>query len=102
MPEHLALMDEDKKWDGLIRLLQSQRDEIQAMNREIQDLRHDCSRMADEVAGLKDELKDANGRLAKVEEIRLMAIGGKAAFIAVGGAVVWLIGHALDFVNKGK
>lgn len=103
MPEHLLLMDEEKKWEGLIRLLQQQRDEMGSMGRRIEEMRFEISRLADEQSGIAEELKDAKDKLSKVEEIRLMAVGGKAALLAAGGAIVWAMNHAFDFMkNNGK
>ena len=102
-PEHLFLMDEEKKWEGLIRLLQQQQTEMRAMAHRIDEMKFEISRLADEQAGISEELKEAKDKLSKVEEIRLMAAGGKAALLAAGGAIVWLLNHAFDFAkNNGK
>lgn len=103
MPEHLSLMDDSQKWAGLINLLQSQRDQTQHLMTEIQNLKFETTRLADEVQSMAEKLQEAEKKLSKVEEIRLMAVGGKAALLAAGGAIVWVLNHALDLMkNNGK
>ena len=103
VPEHLLLMDDSQKWAGLINLLQSQRDQTQHLMNEIQSLKFETTRLADEVSAMAEKLDEAEKKLSKVEEIRLMAVGGKAALLAAGGAIVWILNHALDLMkNNGK
>ena len=102
MPEHLTLMNEEQRWDGLIRLLQSYRDEISAMKAEIAGVRFEQEKMNMELADMREELQTAEAKLGEIDKLRMMAMGGKAVLVAGGAAALWLLNHAFDFVSNRK
>lgn len=99
MPEHLGLVDPDKKWDALIKLLQSQRDEMKAIASEIADVRFEQSRMADELVHMNKELQAAQVKLTEFDKLRNMALGGKAVLMAGGGAIWWLLSQFVEYLK---
>lgn len=100
IPEHLDFMDDDKKWEGLIRLLQNQANKMQGIEDKLKQMSFEQSRMAEHLEQIKDELTAAKEKLSEIDKMKFMAMGGKAALLAVGAGILWLFNNAAEMLNK--
>jgi len=100
IPEHLEFMDDEKKWEGLIRLLQNQANKMQGIEDKLKQMSFEQSRMAEDLEQIKEELTAAKEKLSEIDKVKFMAMGGKAALLAVGAGILWLFNNVADVFNK--
>lgn len=93
-------MDDDKKWEGLIRLLQNQANKMQGIEDKLKQMSFEQSRMAEDLEQIKDELTAAKEKLSEIDKMKFMAMGGKAALVAIGAGILWVFDHASDLFGK--